>query len=216
MTQERNTSRSQQKREQILTAAKQLFLQHGFTDTSTDALTMEAGISKETLYRYYPSKERLFVDLLRHLTREHLPKQFQVGEMLPELGSREAVRTVLLTLTQQIVSLMMQPDYLALLRVIIAEMPRFPQLGRLFYEAVPEQTMISLAHLLKKGQDEKTVSADIDIDAARRLLVGGMLTYAFLDGLFATDGEPRLPSAERLEALVDVFMRSIVSPLCTK
>jgi TetR/AcrR family transcriptional regulator of autoinduction and epiphytic fitness len=136
--------------------------------------------------------------------------------MLPELGSREAVRTVLLTLTQQIVSLMMQPDYLALLRVIIAEMPRFPQLGRLFYEAVPEQTMLSLAHLLKKGQDEKTVAADIDIDAARRLLVGGMLTYAFLDGLFATDGEPRLPSAERLEALVDVFMRSIVSPLSTK
>ena len=68
ITEKAPTHRAQQKREQILTAARRLFLQHGFADTSTEAIRIEAGVSKETLYRYYASKEELFVDVLGNLS----------------------------------------------------------------------------------------------------------------------------------------------------
>src|SRR6266849_6609548 len=63
--------RTQQTRERILAAAQKMFLQQGYLATSTDALLTEAGIaSKETLYRYYASKEELFTAVLGRLTVE--------------------------------------------------------------------------------------------------------------------------------------------------
>ena len=68
------SARTEKKRAQILDAARQLFLQHGFQGTSTDAILAASGVgSKETLYRYYAKKEDLFVDVLRSLTIDRGP-----------------------------------------------------------------------------------------------------------------------------------------------
>ena len=56
------------KQEVIREAAQRLFLSRGFAGTTTDAITSEAGVSKETLYRYYPSKDAIFADVLGRLT----------------------------------------------------------------------------------------------------------------------------------------------------
>ena len=199
---------TQQKREQILAAAKRLFLQHGFTATSTDAIKAEAGISKETLYRYYPSKEALFADVLRQLTLEHLPQPLQVERTLLDLQGREAVRAVLLMLAQELVSIMMQPEYLALLRVVVAESARFPHLGTMFREAVPEQSLAYLGTLLARMREQGLVAEAHD-DAAARMFLGAILTYALLDGLLAADGVPHPPDSHQLAALVEVFLGAI-------
>ena len=87
ITEKAPTHRAQQKREQILTAARRLFLQHGFADTSTEAIRIEAGVSKETLYRYYASKEGLFTAVLRQLTLEHLPRLVEeIRRLNPQLA----------------------------------------------------------------------------------------------------------------------------------
>jgi len=208
VTTEKRVHRSEQKREQILTAAKRLFLQHGFAYTSTDAIKAEAGISKETLYRYYASKEELFADVLRQLTLEHLPKQLPIDKTLPELRSREALHAALLVLAQEVASVMMQPEYLALLRVILAETPRFPHLGELFRSTVPEQSIAYVVSLLMQMRDQDLI-ADINYEAAARMFLGSLLTYAVLDGLLATDGAPHPPGADQIAALVDVFLRMI-------
>src|SRR5262245_8068142 len=71
------TPRARAKREQILQAARTLFLERGFSGTSTDALAAMAGVSKETLYIYFPSKEALLAAVLEHLiadfSRQRLP-----------------------------------------------------------------------------------------------------------------------------------------------
>jgi TetR/AcrR family transcriptional repressor of mexJK operon len=69
--------RGRAKRDQILTGARRVFLRDGFAGASTDAIAAEAGVSKRTLYAYYPSKEDLFVDVLRGLTIEN--PQSRVG-----------------------------------------------------------------------------------------------------------------------------------------
>src|SRR5437868_14314436 len=47
--------------QQILDAAARLFAQHGYADTDTQLLADELGVGKGTLYRYFPSKQALFL-----------------------------------------------------------------------------------------------------------------------------------------------------------
>lgn len=88
----------------------------------------------------------------------------------------------------------MQPDYLALIRVVIAETPRLPQLGSLFRSALPERVLGNVSAILEKAR-EGGVIGTVDTDAASRMLVGALLTYAIYDGLLV--GE------------VDLFMKTI-------
>src|SRR6266566_3556763 len=206
MTPEQVTSRTKVKRAQILAAARRLFLQQGFAQTSTEAIRLEAGVSKETLYRYYDSKEDLFADVLQQMTLEQIP-QVDV-ESLPGLEDRESLRLALLQLVLKLVAVMMQPAYLGLLRIIVAETPRFPQLGALFRATVPEQSLASLTALFRQMQDLKGGVA-LDGEAAARMLLGSLLTYTLLDGLLATEGSPSPPRPERLAAIVDLLLRAI-------
>jgi AcrR family transcriptional regulator len=67
------TPRQEAKRKQIRAAARRLFLDRGFAETSMDAVTAAAGVSKQTLYRYYESKSALFGDVLGQLIAEPRP-----------------------------------------------------------------------------------------------------------------------------------------------
>src|SRR5438874_12951821 len=129
----RQNTRIQQTRERLRAAAHQLFLQQGYQATSIDAILAEAGISsKETLYRHYANKEALFVDVLSHLTLEQ-PGFSEKLAALPTPHDLPSLRQALTQLSREILSIMSQPGYLRLVRIISAEAPRFPQPGTLFF-----------------------------------------------------------------------------------
>ena len=130
-------ARMEKKRTQIRMAAKALFLRFGFQGTSTDAIAAEASVSKETLYRYYARKEDLFVDVVRLLTTERL-HLLQWTERSAEPTSVQDLRMLLRAIARQVVETMVQPEYLAIFRLMLAELPRFPELGPLFRQTVPE------------------------------------------------------------------------------
>ena len=203
----RHNRRAQQTREQIRAAAHRLFLQHGYLATSTDAILAEAGISsKETLYRHYASKEELFVDVLGHLTLEQPRFSSKLSQIHPP-HDLPSLRQALTTIAREIFSMMSQPEYLALLRVMIAEAPRFPQLGPLFYATVPQRGLFILTALLRAASEQQII-ADVDFDAVTHALLGGLLTYAIADVVFAgEDAHP--PALERADAIVEVIMRAL-------
>src|SRR5437899_10334200 len=99
-----DTHRAQAKRAQIRQAAERLFLQHGYAGTSMDAVTMEAGVSKQTLYRYYPSKDALFADILRQLLTVQAPAPLIPDTERAPLTSRAELEMALLALPQAIVA----------------------------------------------------------------------------------------------------------------
>ena len=51
--------------------------------------------------------------------------------------------------------------------------------------------------------------AEVDTEAAARLLAGSLLTYAFAEGLFRPDGVPRPPPPDRVAALVRLLIRGM-------
>ena len=202
------TVRSRAKRDQIRAAAQQLFLERGFANTGTNLIAKEAGVSKETLYRYFPSKEELLANCLRHLIADVPENRLPVavgGESLEDLDD---LRAALLDLALRFISNLMQPDYVALVRVIITETPRLPQLGSLFRSTVPERAFQSVIDILRMAQDKNLVRFS-DPETAARMFLGPLLTYVLLDGLFVGDGPPRQPPDDRVEAVVDLYLQAI-------
>ena len=200
--------RARAKREQILDGARRVFLRDGFAATSTDAIAAEAGVSKRTLYAYYPSKEDLFVDVLRRLTLEN--PQTRALESMEGMSpkNREELRRDLLELARKIVTTMMQPDYLPLLRTTIADTHRFPQLGGLFRATVPERAMNSFAVFIERVREQGMIRKDVSGDAAARMFIGPFLTYAVLNGLLV-EGPPQPPAPEKIEEIVDLYIKAI-------
>src|SRR5215472_13958311 len=177
-----HSSRSEKTRAGILAAAQRLFLERGFQATSTDAILDEAGVSsKEKLYRYFASKEELFVAVLSTLTTEQPDFSARLAALPPPRDVR-ALRESLTTAAREILTSMCQPSYLALWRTMIAEAPRFPQLGATFFSAIPQRGFTLVGSLLRAASEQRII-AEADFEAMTRMLLAGLLSYAVTDML---------------------------------
>src|SRR5205807_3014721 len=144
--------------------------------TSIDAILAEAGISsKETLYRHYANKEALFADVLSYLTLSQ-PGFSEKLASLPPPQDLSSLRQGLTQLSREILSMMSQPGYLPLVRMIIAEAPRFPQLGTLFFSTVTQRGLAIITALLRAAREQQII-ADVDVEVVARALLGGLVSY---------------------------------------
>ncbi|HXZ03452.1 MAG TPA: TetR/AcrR family transcriptional regulator [Ktedonobacteraceae bacterium] len=204
----RQNTRTQQTRERLRASAHLLFLQQGYQATSIDAILAEAGISsKETLYRHYASKEALFVDVLSHLTMEQ-PGFSEGLAAMPLSHDLPSLQENLTQLSREILSMMCQPGYLPLVRMIIAEASRFPQLGTLFFSTVTQRGIAIITNLLAEARKQHLI-ADLDFDVVAHTLLGGLLTYV-LRSLVVAGEEAQLPALDCADEVVEVIMRALI------
>ena len=202
------TPRALAKREQIREGAGRVFLERGFSRTSTDVIASESGVSKQTLYAYYPSKEDLLFDVLRRMVEEGARGRLAEAIEGISFRGREELRWALVSVAHGLISALMDANYVALVRIVISETPRLPHLGHLFRSAVPEGILGRIGALLERAHREGVIE-EIDADLAARAFVGPLLTYVLMDGLFIGDGLPRPPAPARIDDTVDLFMRMI-------
>jgi AcrR family transcriptional regulator len=197
------STRQRAKREQITAAARRLFLGQGFAGTSMDAVTAEAGVSKQTLYSYFPTKIELLADVLYGSV-----SKLVLSPPPPDrLRSLDDLRAALLAFATVLTHNMMRPQTIALVRLVLGEAFRVAELRRAFRQALPGQILSRTEALLQQGADAGLITFP-DPDLAARMFVGPLMTYIALDGfLSAEPAEP--PSAEALEHLVDAFLTSV-------
>ena len=200
--------RARAKREQILAGAQLVFLQQGFAAASTDAIAAEAGVSKRTLYAYYPSKEELFADVLRGLTVENPQTKVLDSVRSVDPRSPEQLREALHMLSRKLMTTIMETDYLALLRTIIADSHRFPKIGEIFCSTVPERGISEGSCMLRRAQ-ENGVVVEGDPEVMMRMFIGPLLSYVLTGGLFKPEGPPQIPEPEKIKEIVDLYMRAI-------
>lgn len=207
-TSERLTPRSRAKRDQVLAAARDLFLERGFSGASMDAIARTAGVSKETLYRHFRNKESLLADCLRSLVLDLAMDDVLVAGGSRPVESHHQLRATLVELADGLVDRLMKPEYLGLMRVVINESPRLPQLGDVYRSAVPETAIRSFIRILRRAE-EGGVARVSDHDAAARMFIGPLLSYVLSDGLIVGDGPIHRPTTDRIEAIVDLYLRAI-------
>lgn len=131
------------KPQQILDAARELFLRDGFSATSMDAVAKAASVSKATVYAHFTSKEELFAAMMNA----------ECGRTWPELtGSELYDREPVAKLREvalRYVRFITGPYTVSLLRVVASEATRTPELARIFYENAPGLGRRRFAELLQ-------------------------------------------------------------------
>jgi TetR/AcrR family transcriptional repressor of mexJK operon len=133
---------SARKRRAIIEAATTAFLRDGYRGTSMDEVAAVAGVSKQTVYKHFANKERLFSEIVTSTVNEASNPVHQEVLDLQDTGDIDAD---LRDLARRQLALVMQPRIVQLRRLVIAEASRFPELGRSFYEQGPQRTIAALA-----------------------------------------------------------------------
>ena len=133
------------KAESILAAAKRAFLAAGFGAVSMDTIAREAGVSKATVYAHFGSKEELFGAVIERECEQYFDR-FSAGELDPR-----DVRASLTILGRRFLELVLSPDAIALHRIIVGEVTRFPVLGEVFWRAGPERERVQIEGFLRSA-----------------------------------------------------------------
>jgi TetR/AcrR family transcriptional repressor of mexJK operon len=201
------SARARAKREQIRAAAQRLFLELGYERASMDAIARAAGVSKQTLYHYYAAKEQLFVDVLRALTIERFQQEAPVFAEHP-ITSRRELEVSLLAYATSAVEHILSPEYVALLRTLIAEVPRFPQIAGHFRSSLIGQGSAALNLLLTHAWQAGVITQPPS-EEVLLLFVAPFLSYLLADGLISGSAEPQKPSTEVIQTHVRLFLAAL-------
>ena len=133
---------SANKRRAILAAAEAVFFEYGYVGSSMDQIAATAKVAKQTVYKHFADKERLFIEIVTATVNEISDP---VAEEVLALPGSDDVEQDLRALARTLLARVMQPRLMALRRLVIAESIRFPELGRAFYERGPGRTIAALA-----------------------------------------------------------------------
>ncbi|MGD9616024.1 MAG: TetR/AcrR family transcriptional regulator [Alphaproteobacteria bacterium] len=133
------------KAEAVLAAAEREFLAAGFGAATMDAIAREANVSKATVYAHYTGKEELFGAVVARLSERRF-HGFSVASLDP--GDIEASLT---TIAVRFLGLVLSQEAIALNRIIIGEVSRFPELGSVFWMAGPERSRVQIEAFLRRA-----------------------------------------------------------------
>jgi TetR/AcrR family transcriptional repressor of mexJK operon len=192
------------KAESILAAAQRTFLASGFGAASMDAIAREAGASKATVYAYFASKEELFGAVVARES-ERYAEGFSAGELDP--GDVEGSLRVI---ADRFLRLLLSPDVIAINRIIIGEVARFPVLAEVFWQAGPERVRLQLEDFLSRAAAAGALEfADLRLAAGQfASLVRGEIHLRALLGLDAGDDAALSDAAARAVA---TFLRAFAA-----
>lgn len=136
-------ARRGRKYDQVLDGARTVFLRDGFERASVDDIAREAGVSKATIYAYFPDKQLLFLEVAR------CECQRQTEEAEASVDGNVPVRVMLTIAAERIASFLMSEFGQRMFRIVVGEGERFPGLGREFYEYGPGLIHDRLVHHLR-------------------------------------------------------------------
>ncbi len=123
-------SKSEQKRLNILTAAIQLFCEHGFPHTSMDEVAKIAGVSKQTVYSHFGSKDILFVSAIKSRCVAH-----QLSDTL--LNDPQDPERCINEFAMKFGEMIVSHEAITVYKACMAQSESHPELSKMFYDAGP-------------------------------------------------------------------------------
>ena len=157
----RGRPRSERAREAVLAAAGELLLTRGLGAVSMDAVAEKAGVSKATIYRWWPTKETLALDALHH--------EWALTRPAEETGS---VRTELLSVLRPWIRVVGKRPYGRVIAALITEAQTDPAFADLYRERFVEPRRAQVRPILLRAIERGELPAATNIELALDLLYG--------------------------------------------
>lgn len=195
--------RKEARPQEIVEAALAVFSERGFAAARLDDVAARAGVSKGTLYLYFPNKEELF----KAVVRAAIVPNIALAERLLE-ENRDSSFVILEKLLTIMATRILRTKAGAIPKLIIAEAGNFPDLARFYYDEVIRRAFALLSAVLARGV-ESGEFRPLDIDSTVRLIVAPMLMSALWRSSFeALEGRP-LDVPALLRAHLDHLRRAL-------
>ncbi|MEW6640105.1 MAG: TetR/AcrR family transcriptional regulator [Pseudomonadota bacterium] len=138
-------ARAQERRDAILAAALDAFVERGFAATRLEDIAAQAGVAKGTIYLHFADKEALFQELVRS----------HIGPLIAQLATPPAgdgsVRAMVEAFASTFVREVAGTRRGDIVRLIISEGARFPQLSEFYYREVVSRGVEAMGRMVALG-----------------------------------------------------------------
>ncbi|MFT6758317.1 MAG: TetR/AcrR family transcriptional repressor of mexJK operon [Chitinophagales bacterium] len=199
-TAHKGRSKSQVKRNAIIAAAAELFMEQGFDPTTMDDIAKFADVSKQTVYSHFQSKEALFGAAIEDKVQEYnLNEEFFAREVSCEV--------MMLDLAVHLNDLLTSDGPIKIFRLCAASAPTHPTLSKLFFENGPQNVNNMVTNYLTSQNKLGTLQIE-DIAIAARQFTFMVKADAYHMLLFNMHPPSKKNTAAYLRSCVDVFFRA--------
>jgi AcrR family transcriptional regulator len=140
--------RKEERPQQLLEAALELFVEKGFAATRSEEVAARAGVSKGTLYLYFPSKEELLKAVIRHT----LASEIVAGAQMAAAHTGSAGDLLVDVMSQWWGKILNDPAS-GVFKLVITEVRNFPDIAQFYFEEVVQPGTAIISQIIQRGID---------------------------------------------------------------
>ena len=206
------TPQSRQRRkearpQELLDAALDLFVEKGFAATRSEEVATRAGVSKGTLYLYYPSKEELLKEVIRHNVVNQIAEGADLIRQF-EGNSAELLARVLRLWWERVG----ETRASGILKLMMSEARNFPDIAQFYVDEVIRPSHSMLSQLLQRGIDRGEFRQVVVADVVHALVAPLLFLVMNKHSLGACSVGSMLDPKPVIEAQIDLVLHGLLRP----
>jgi len=190
-----------EKKREILKVALNIFGMNGYNATSMETIASACGFSKAVLYQYFHDKEELFTAMFEE---DDVIKNFKMLSIDNEV---QCFHQVLTEVAYSYYEMLIKPEKLNLIRIIIAETGKFPQIGTTLYNKGINKMAERLSRYLEKNKELGIINCS-DSKLTARIFMGNIISFIIIDELI-NPNKSEFTKREILENIINIFEKGI-------
>lgn len=201
--------RSELIKKAILDAAKDLFVVSGYDATTIQNIANKAGVTKRTVYAHYPDKATILKNAIKGLVDSGLEPDLNEAQ---KIESRDDLYKELYIIAKSLNDTFAQDSYVNLLRIVISEINRHPELGGLSSIGITAYSMRKLVSIFESTNASGLTSIR-NTNMGSKMFLGGFLVQFYIDGLLEpSPNKYRKFTSAELFNYVDKFTKVLFRP----
>ena len=199
----RRRRRKEARPQELLAAAAQVFLEQGFAAAKVEDIAARSGVAKGTVYLYFKSKEEIFEALVRENIAPIFHRVQETAQSFPGTTS-ELIGHLVASVYRELIEV---PEKRVVVRILIAEGPRFPQLVAYYHSQILAPAEQLLGQIIRRGVSSGEFRACPAVDHPK-VLIGPAIMAAVWKMTF----EPVSPldTAGFMRAHVDLVLNGLL------
>ncbi|MEM8788745.1 MAG: TetR/AcrR family transcriptional regulator [Pseudomonadota bacterium] len=186
---------------EIITAAKQEFVEKGFADARLEDIAARAGVVKGTIYLYFENKEALFKDVIRS---NLLPTVDEYTALVRDFPG--PTPDLLKLMVRGMYDKMVRTELRSIIRILLAEGTKFPEILDFYHAEIVTKGEALLRTILERGI-ARGEFRDAPASHEQRMIVGPVIAAAFWQLTF--EAQEPLDLDSYIDAHLDMLMHGL-------